>query len=93
MRYLVRLSVPRAGGWRAWGTTRNEFGRQLAEQESAAAFPNAHQARSSASATSAASTVAMMTTCWTCRQFAGANEIAGLAFPQLRHRGNRVSVS
>jgi hypothetical protein len=36
MRYLVRLSVPRAGGWRAWGTTRGEFGRQLAEQESAA---------------------------------------------------------
>ena len=36
MRYLVRLSVPRAGGWRAWGTVRDEFGRQLAEQESAA---------------------------------------------------------
>jgi hypothetical protein len=36
MRYLVRLSVPRAGGWRAWGTIRYEFGRQLAEQESAA---------------------------------------------------------
>jgi hypothetical protein len=36
MRYLVRLSVPRAGGWRAWGTVRGEFGRQLAEQESAA---------------------------------------------------------
>jgi hypothetical protein len=37
MRYLVRLSVPRAGGWRMWGTIRNEFGRHLAEQESAAA--------------------------------------------------------
>jgi hypothetical protein len=37
MRYLVRLSVPRAGGWRAGGSTRNEFGRRLAEQESAAA--------------------------------------------------------
>ena len=37
-RYLVRLySVPRAGGWRAWGAVRDEFGRQLAEQESAAA--------------------------------------------------------
>ena len=36
MRYLVRLSVPRAGGWRAWGTVRDEFGRQLAEQGSAA---------------------------------------------------------
>ena len=36
MRYLVRLSVPRVGGWRAWGTIRDEFGRQLAEQESAA---------------------------------------------------------
>jgi hypothetical protein len=36
MRYLVRLSVSRAGGWRAWGTVRDEFGRQLAEQESAA---------------------------------------------------------
>jgi hypothetical protein len=36
MRYLVRLSVPRGGGWRAWGTTRDEFGRQLAGQESAA---------------------------------------------------------
>ena len=33
----MRLSVPRAGGWRAWGTIRDEFGRQLAEQESAAA--------------------------------------------------------
>ena len=37
MRYLVRLSVPRVGGWRAWGTVRDEFGRQLAEQQSAAA--------------------------------------------------------
>jgi hypothetical protein len=37
MRYRVRLSVPRASGWRAWGTVRDEFGRQLAEQESAAA--------------------------------------------------------
>ena len=36
MRYLVRLSVPRAGGWRAWGTVRDEFGRQLAGQGSAA---------------------------------------------------------
>ena len=36
MRYLVRLSGPRAGGWRAWGTARDEFGRQLAEQESTA---------------------------------------------------------
>jgi hypothetical protein len=36
MRYLVRLSVPRAGGWRAWGPVRDEFSRQLAEQESAA---------------------------------------------------------
>ena len=36
MRYLVRLSVPRAGGWRSWSTVRDEFGRQLAEQESAA---------------------------------------------------------
>jgi hypothetical protein len=37
VRYLVRLSVPRAGGWRAWGTVRDEFGRQLAGRESAAA--------------------------------------------------------
>jgi hypothetical protein len=36
MRYLVRLSVPRAGVWRAWGIVRDEIGRQLAEQESAA---------------------------------------------------------
>ena len=36
MRYLVRLSVPRADGWRAWGTIRGEFGRQLAGQQSAA---------------------------------------------------------
>jgi hypothetical protein len=35
MRYLVRLSVPRVGGWRAWGTVRDELGRQLAEQERA----------------------------------------------------------
>jgi hypothetical protein len=35
-RYRVRLSVPRAGGWRAWGTIRDEFGRRLAGQESAA---------------------------------------------------------
>jgi len=40
MRYLVRLSVPRAGGWRSWSTVRDEFGRQLAEQESAAAALN-----------------------------------------------------
>jgi hypothetical protein len=32
-----RLSVPHAGGWRAWGVTRDEFGRQLAKQESTAA--------------------------------------------------------
>jgi len=31
----VRLSVPRLGGWHAWGTIRGEFERQLAEQESA----------------------------------------------------------
>jgi hypothetical protein len=37
MRYLVRLSVPRAGGWRRRGTARDVFGRQLAGQESAAA--------------------------------------------------------
>ena len=36
IRYLVRLSAPRVGGWRAWGTVRDEFGRQLAEQETAA---------------------------------------------------------
>jgi hypothetical protein len=36
IRYLVRLSVPRAGGWRPWRTVRSEFGRQIAEQESAA---------------------------------------------------------
>ena len=40
MRYRVRLSVPGAGGWRAWGTIRNEFGRQLAGQESAAIAPH-----------------------------------------------------
>jgi hypothetical protein len=36
MRYLVRLSVPRVGGWRAWGAARGEFERELAGQESAA---------------------------------------------------------
>jgi len=50
MRYLVRLSVPRAGGWRAWGTTRGEFGRQLAGQESAAIALHV-TARSAAAAT------------------------------------------
>ncbi len=28
MRYLVRLSVPRAGGWRAFGIVRDEFGKR-----------------------------------------------------------------
>jgi len=36
MRYLMRLSVPRAGEWRAWGIVRDEFGRQLAGQARAA---------------------------------------------------------
>jgi hypothetical protein len=31
-RYEVRWSVPRLGGWRAWGTARGEFER-LSEQE------------------------------------------------------------
>jgi hypothetical protein len=33
-------ACPAPAGWRAWGTTRDEFGRQLAEQESAAAAPH-----------------------------------------------------
>ncbi len=35
-RYSVRLSVPRNGGWRAWGAVSGEFERRLAEQESPA---------------------------------------------------------
>jgi len=35
-RYSVRLSVPRNGGWRAWGAVSSEFERRLAEQESPA---------------------------------------------------------
>ena len=35
-RYQVRLSVPRIGGWRAWGTVSQKFERRLAEQESPA---------------------------------------------------------
>ena len=35
-RYSVRLSVPRRGGWRAWGAASGNFERRLAEQESAA---------------------------------------------------------
>jgi hypothetical protein len=34
-RYMVRLSVPRAGGQRAWGPVSGDFERRLAEQESA----------------------------------------------------------
>jgi hypothetical protein len=34
--YSVRLSVPRRGGWREWGTVRDEFERGLGERESAA---------------------------------------------------------
>jgi hypothetical protein len=30
-RYAVRLSVPRRGGWRAWGAVRADFERALAE--------------------------------------------------------------
>jgi hypothetical protein len=35
-RYLVRLSVSRSGGWRAWGPVSGDFERRLAAQESAA---------------------------------------------------------
>jgi hypothetical protein len=35
-RWTVRLSVPRRGGWRAWGAVRGEFERRLAEQGTAA---------------------------------------------------------
>lgn len=35
-RYEVRLSVPRVGGWRAWGAVSEEFERRLAEQQSPA---------------------------------------------------------
>jgi hypothetical protein len=35
-RYSVRLSVPRRGGWRAWGAASGNFERRLAEQDSAA---------------------------------------------------------
>ncbi len=34
VRYSVRLSVPRRGGWRAWGSARGDFERCLAAQES-----------------------------------------------------------
>ena len=34
-RYMVRLSVPRVGGLRAWGSTAGDFERRLAQQESA----------------------------------------------------------
>ena len=30
-RYAVRLTVPRRGGWRAWGTVRADFERALAD--------------------------------------------------------------
>ena len=32
MQYLVRLTVPRRGGWRAWGAVRGTFEHRLAEQ-------------------------------------------------------------
>ena len=35
-RYQVRLTVPRVGGWRAWGAVSEEFEPRLAEQESPA---------------------------------------------------------
>jgi hypothetical protein len=35
-RYQVRLSVPRVGGWRAWGAVSAEFEPRLAEQQSPA---------------------------------------------------------
>jgi len=31
-RYLVRLTVPRRGGWRAWGAVRGTFEHRLAGQ-------------------------------------------------------------
>jgi len=34
--YQVRPSVPRIGGWRAWGAVSEEFERCLAEQDSPA---------------------------------------------------------
>jgi hypothetical protein len=33
-RYLVRLTVPRSGGWRAWGAVSGTFEHRLAEQAS-----------------------------------------------------------
>jgi hypothetical protein len=33
-RYLVRLTVPRRGGWRAWGAVRGTFEHRLTEQAS-----------------------------------------------------------
>jgi hypothetical protein len=36
IRYTVRLTVPRNGGWRAWGAVRSEFERRLAAQDSEA---------------------------------------------------------
>ena len=30
-RYAVRLTVPRRGGWRAWGAVRADFERALAD--------------------------------------------------------------
>lgn len=35
-RCQVRLSVPRTGGWRAWGAVAGAFERRLAEQENTA---------------------------------------------------------
>jgi hypothetical protein len=31
-RYAVRLTVPRRGGWRAWGAARADFERALADR-------------------------------------------------------------
>jgi hypothetical protein len=44
-RYSVRLSVPRNGGWRAWGAVSGDFERRLAEQESLAVIVPAHRVR------------------------------------------------
>jgi hypothetical protein len=34
--YSDRLTVPRRGGWRAWGEVRGDFERQLSSQENPA---------------------------------------------------------
>ena len=101
-RYSVRLTVPRRGGWRAWGTVRADFERALAclTAPAIAAAGIASEARRGADyvrVTVALSVVAVdvagaLAIAWDAFRDAAADDLAGWESRRHRPSSSRISV-